>query len=410
MNSKKQYINVMWNTVGSIFYSFCQWLMTVVVVYISTYEDAGFLSIAMTMSSSFSAIALFSMRNYQISDVNGEYSVHEYVGSRFLTNIIALVTCTVFSLMKNTVYMSACVCAFMVIRIAEAFADVLHGQDQKYDRYDYIGISYMIRGLLSIVAYVSILKLTGSLLITLVIVAALNLISVFLWDYRVTNRLENILPVISLRVFRLLKICAPIVVFSFLLSVHNLYPKTVLSKMLGNEQLGIYSTIATPTLVIQVFAMVAFNPFLPDISRKYQCGDMKDFREIFRKLLLVFSAVIVVCYIMSALLGKIALRILFGQKILEHYDLFIPIITVTILTGIIWVLSAIIIGMRKNAFLISIILVSMLVNVIITKWCISTFGMNGASIAQIIPYSFLVIAMIVRIILSTGCKDKKEAR
>ena len=61
--------NVIWNTVGSVFYSACQWIITIIVVHVATYETAGHLSLAMTMSSSFSAISLFSMRNYQVSDV-----------------------------------------------------------------------------------------------------------------------------------------------------------------------------------------------------------------------------------------------------------------------------------------------------------------------------------------------------
>ena len=56
--------NIAWNTFGSIFYCVCQWLITVLVVWLDSYSAAGNLSLAMTTSSSFSAISLFSMRNY----------------------------------------------------------------------------------------------------------------------------------------------------------------------------------------------------------------------------------------------------------------------------------------------------------------------------------------------------------
>lgn len=61
--------NVIWNTCGSVFYSLCQWLLTAIVIRGASYEAGGVLSLAMTTSSSFSAISLFSMRNYQVSDL-----------------------------------------------------------------------------------------------------------------------------------------------------------------------------------------------------------------------------------------------------------------------------------------------------------------------------------------------------
>ena len=100
--------NIIWNTFGSIFYCACQWLITIVVVHLSSYEAAGYLSIAMTTSSSFSAISLFSMRNYQISDVRGEYTDNEYVGSRIFTCIAAFVSCVLVCLITNSVYQTLC--------------------------------------------------------------------------------------------------------------------------------------------------------------------------------------------------------------------------------------------------------------------------------------------------------------
>jgi hypothetical protein len=96
--------NVIWNTAGTLVYCLCQWLITILVVHIDSYGAAGYLSIAMTTSSSFSAISLFSMRNYQVSDVKGEFSANEYVGSRVLTSIIALITCSISAFVGNGIY------------------------------------------------------------------------------------------------------------------------------------------------------------------------------------------------------------------------------------------------------------------------------------------------------------------
>ena len=143
--------NVLWNTCGSVFYSVCQWLLTAIVIRGASYEAGGILSLAMTTSSSFSAISLFSMRNYQVSDLKGEYSTDEYVGSRVITCIAAFFCCVVTAVYHNSWEQMLCIDAFMLVRVAEGWVDVLHGVDQKYEKYDYIGKSYFLRGIITLV-------------------------------------------------------------------------------------------------------------------------------------------------------------------------------------------------------------------------------------------------------------------
>ena len=115
-------VNILWNTFGTI-------------LRIDSFEASGQLSLAMTTSSSFGAIAYFSMRNYQISDVDEKYKTMHYVGSRIVTCVVAFLLCTGYSLLLNfSWYQVCCVAFFMIVRVVEAAADVLHGINQKYDR------------------------------------------------------------------------------------------------------------------------------------------------------------------------------------------------------------------------------------------------------------------------------------
>src|SRR5699024_7002313 len=120
----------------------------------------------------------------------------------------------------------------------------------------------------------------------------------------------------------------------------------------GAEELGIYSSIASPTLVVQVFATVVFNPFLPNLSLLYNSGNIDKFRKVLHKIyLLMFLMCIVVC-IGAMIFGRLGLTILFGKDILEYYYLFMPIVWCTILTAIIYVLSAIVVAIRKITALV----------------------------------------------------------
>ena len=402
--------NIAWNTFGSVWYSACQWVITVIVYHIASYEAAGYLSLAMTTSSSFSAISLFSMRNYQVSDVRGEYSTNIYVGSRFLTCAVAWICCVVSSAFRNSPYQTLCIAAFMLIRVAEAITDVLHGEDQKHDRYDYIGKSYIFRGILTVAVFAVGLRVTGNLLVTLFVIAGGNLAVALCYDWIRTNKLKRIRPIVfSPEVVSLLKKCAPIVAFAFLLSLHNLIPKDVLQQALGTEQLGIYSTIASPTLVVQVFASVAFNPFLPAFSEALARKDYTSFLKMLRKTYLALAGLCVIVTVGAVLLGRLGLTILFGEQILEYYELFLPIVWVTILTAIIWILSAVITALRQMKWMLIGIAFSFVVLLAAVHPCINAFGKNGVSIVQLITYGIYIVFMVALCEITVARQREKPA-
>ena len=125
--------NVFWNTFGSLFYFGCQWLLSIAVVRISHgYEDAGILSLAISLTNIFSTIAFFNVRNYQASDAEGKYTASEYYTHRIITCGLAFVLCTAFVLINSyNLYVSLSILGFMVVKLVEAYADVLHGMAQK---------------------------------------------------------------------------------------------------------------------------------------------------------------------------------------------------------------------------------------------------------------------------------------
>ena len=388
--------NIFYNTFGNIFYSFCQWLITIVVVYLENYEfgAAGILSLAMTTSSSFSAISLFSMRNYQISDSKGEFTQSQYVSSRIITCAAALIACVIYAIPGNNVFQVLCIAAFMLVRIAEGFADVLFGVDQLHNRYSLICLSCTLRGLMTIGSFVLMMRMTHNLVITLFTMAILNLLIVMIIDIRFTFKLEKI--VLNLRdkaILKLLKQCLPLVAFTFLLSLVNLIPKQVLNSLMGEDALGVYSSLASPTLVIQIFASVAFAPFVPKLAKLLEDREYAKFLKILRLTYLGIVVLAGVALAGAAILGRPVLFFLFKEKILENYDLFMPIIWCTLLLAGVWVINAIVITLRRLKMLLIGMAIDFVILCLVTYPCVSIYGQNGVSYAQIIALGLLLPLM-----------------
>ena len=385
--------NVFYNTFGNIFYSFCQWLITIVVVYLENYEfgSAGILSLAMTTSSSFSAISLFSMRNYQISDSKGEFTQGQYVSSRLITCAVALIACIIYAIPGNNLFQVLCIAAFMLVRIAESLADVLFGVDQMHDKYGLICLSCTLRGLLTAGSFIVGMRMTHDLVITLFAMAVLNLLVVVIIDVRLTFKLEKIdIKLKDKSLIKLFKQCMPLVAFTFLLSMVNLIPKQVLNMVQGEDSLGIYSSMASPTLVVQVFASVAFAPFIPKLAQLLEKKEYDKFLKLQRFTYIGLVVLAGVVLAGAAVLGRPALFLLFKEDILEYYDLFIPIVCCTILLAGVWVIDAIVVTIRRLKILLIGMVADFVILCLITYPCINIFGQNGTSYAQIIALGLLL--------------------
>ncbi len=390
--------SILLNTFGNIFYSLCQWLITIIIVYVENYEygSAGILSLAMTTSSSFSAISMFSMRSYQISDAKREFSSGQYFSSRIITCAVALIACTVAAIPGNTPFQTLCIILFMLIRVAEGFADVLFGIDQMHDRYGLICVSCVLRGCATVAGFIGGMILTHNLLVTLIVMAALNLLVVLLVDIKRTFSIESVrIRLKDPELIKLYRRCLPIVAYTFLLGLVNTIPRTALQRTSGDDILGIYSSIASPTLIVQVFASVAFAPIIPKLADFLEKKDYRSFSKILRLSYLALIGLAAVALIGAALIGRIGLVLLFKEDILEYYGLFMPIVMCTILLACIWILQTIAVTIRRlNTLLIGMI-VDFVILCLVTYPCIERFGINGTSYAQIIVYSLMIPFIIV---------------
>lgn len=390
--------NIVLNTAGNLIYNLCQWLLTILVVRLSSnYENAGYLGLAMTTGSTYSAIASWGMRNYQISDVKNVYSDKEYYSSRVITCILAYICCAIGCVFGNNRYQIICIDVFMICRISESFVDVLHGMDQKYDRYDYIFLSMTCRGIISVIIFTLAFALSDNLALALFIMSLLNIAWVLLYDLRKTARLTTIRLELSNDIFRLLKECTPIVVFTFLLSMINLYPKNILQNLKGTNLVGVYTSMASPTLVVQLFASVALSPLLPKLSQYFYDKRKKEFRRLLNKMYLSLFAIAGLTLMGAVLVGRWGLSFLYGKSILRYYYAFMPMILCTIGLAYIWILNAVVTALRKIVPMLIGMLVDFVLVILISKPLISDFGLNGTNLVQIIGYGLYIPFLIILI-------------
>ena len=323
--------NMLANTAGSILYYFCVWATSVLVVRLSGFTDAGIFSVAMTVTASPAIFGLFNVRSYQVSDLAGEYADRVYIRSRVWTNLLSFGVCLLLAGIYG--YFAeprklAVICAYMVLKMAEAGADVYHGIFQKKARLDYAGISLGVRGVGSLVFFILGLRLTGSLLTAVALMSLFSVAVVLVYDRRVAGSMigKNVPAPDNRTVFQLILRCIPLAVVSFLNNLSLTVPRTYLEKFHGEDVMGYYASVSAPTIVVQLAAVTLFAPLVPMMTAQFSRKDKKGFLQTLGKFLGLLAALSVLAVVLSIFLAEPVLVVIFGEKIRLYAGLFIPIL------------------------------------------------------------------------------------
>ena len=403
--------SIMYNSIGTFCYLFFQWLITFIIVWISGYEDAGKFSITMSIASTFYAISGFGMRNFQASDVNKEYSEKSYILSRIVTCSLALFGTLIYSLtLGYNLYLIFCINTYMIFKTSEAIVDVFHGSMQKKWLYKEIGISFIIRGFLSIIVFSTTLLISKSLLLAIILMAISVYFEIYFYDFKnYKNNFKKIGITSKKEITKLLITCIPLATVTFLTNYLVAYPRIQIKSILGDQILGIYTTFANPALIIQVAASFIFTPLVTVFANLYKEKNNKEFYKTLFKTSLITILIGSIGYIMAKLIGSYIMGILFGKEILPYSYLLCEVIIVSTLTALSWLLTSIIIVFRKQWILIIGSVLSLTLMIIFIKHFINLNKLSGVNILLMICYLVMIIFYLLYIIYFLNIKKSKGA-
>lgn len=382
--------NILWNTVGCAFYQGCQWLITVLVVILSNdFANSGILAFAMSIGNVFFAMATYNMRTYQISDVTQENSAGNYVGLRIITTTSAVAICILYACVaSSSMLMFLSIAAFLILKSDEAVANVFYGIDQQHERMDYIGRSQIVRGIGAVAFFSTGLVLIKSLPLALLAEGIYCVTITVVYDIPRARRLcGSIAPHIGRsRCISLLKRCLPSVLSLVISGSVVTAVRQIFLFSFGEEALGIYAAVATPSVLIQVLANNIYSPALVPIAELYNA---RRYREASRKMLRLVGMVFLVGGIVTlglSLCGKWLLGIVYGEETAQYSYVLTSALIMTTLIAVSYLTADLLILVRcmRRAMVMNII--TLVVAAASTVPLITMFYMNGINFALIAAY------------------------
>jgi len=402
MNKKSLGSNLIWNSAGTAFYYGCQWLLTVIVVYSGGgFSDAGILSLSISITNVLGILANLNLRNFQVSELDGKFNDGDFLVNRLVTSGISLILCICVAVCgKYGKYEGVCIVAFMIFKVSEALSDVLHGIDQRAWRLDIAGKSFILRGVAILIAIGCGMLLGGNLLFTICLMAVLTYSIIFFYDFRQCQK--QLHPNFSHskgNVGALIRIGAPLSAYAIFLNLTVTFPRLQIEEQYGKELLGIFSSIATPTVLVTQLSSFVFSPFMGTFAEFRKRHDQK---RLYRLLLAVFGSTIVtgaLSVIAGRVFGEWALVLLFGESIRQYVYLLIPIIYTAILTAMIWLLCGLLTVFKDYHMLAILTLVPLMICVTSSPFLIASAQLTGAVSALALALIVETLLLLLRFIL-----------
>ena len=377
-------VNMLWNSIGSMTYLACQWLTTVVVVRLSSgsFDGAGLLSLAMSVVGVFGAFANYKMGTYQLSDIKRENTLSEYMAFRCLTLAGSFIACIVYAYFTCASYALTTIALFYAFKAIGLLIDVLHGEDQINRRMDYVGKSFIIQGVSTLVAFTLAYGLTQDVnLAIFAMLVAVTLVLV-LFDIPHCRRFTRVgVNISGKKALLFLRVSLPAVIASVAASAILTVPKQYLAVTSGDAALGIYASVGAPALVIQMGAQYLYSPLLDVFPRLFFEGNSKGFLVLLSKTVLGIIGVTIMCSAALQLVGEWVLDLLFGSGIVPYVYLLQPIVFTTAATAFLWFFGDLLVTLRRFwAYFIG-NAVALLSVVPLTFVCVDMWDMNGVSFA-----------------------------
>lgn len=398
------YINV-----GNFIYLGVQWAISVALVRLGGFEDAGLFSLGLTVSTMFGMIANYGLRSFQITDVKNRFSDYTYIVSRIITIIIAFAACLVYSIVKKfDVSTLLIVLIFMLYKCVEAYSDVLSAIWQKNNRMIDVGISMGIRGIANMIFFFLCFLYSHNIIIAIAAMAFSSFLTLLLFDFVKTKKYlkqtqlfkrfskADIIPLLLTGMLTML--------FVFSTTLFNSIPKLIVEKKCGVSLLGVFSSVFAPTVVISTFAVGVLLPVAPKLAESFIRGDRKSIFKTISVCNLIFVATGVAAELLSIVVGKQLFRIVYGEEIIPYFNLFYYVIIVSVLISVVNSYSTLLIAARKLKQLLafsgsSCVLVLIASYLIIPKYSIygAAYAMIGVLAVQFIAESIFIFYLLKKL-------------
>lgn len=399
------------NSIGSFVLLFAQWLISVLIVRMGGYTDAGIFSLGMSISNVFSFFANFGIRNFQVSDAKREFSPTQYIEARITTVIASFAVCVAYLLVAGgySVQEKSAILLYLFYSNVNVLSDVLMGTLQVRGQLYINGYSNIIKGISCLIAFLGVYFISQNVICALLVMAIVVSAVTIGYDIRIYTKHENINFGCedTVAVKKIIRKCIPLMISTVLPVLVTAVPRRAIQLTDGTEILGYFSSVFAPTVVITTLIPAITVAYLPMVAKAWSTKNKLKLKKIIICFFLGIISVTEVAECAAIIAGEKVMVIVFGNEIRPYYPVMYSAILATGLNALTGVGNGILTSLRKNRLIAISAFVPVLITALLSSFMVQKYSIWGASYILIIAYGTQSIIQFLGIVYFIWRKDTK---
>ncbi len=400
--------NFIWNSVGITFNSLLSFIFVFIVTRFNGIEAEGIFTYVFSLALILYTISCYGGRIFQVSDWKNEYKINSYFYVRIISSAVALILILVFSIISNigNDYFIILL-ILMAAKIIESFSDVLFGILQKNDKLYIVGISMLIKALLSIIGFLIVDIVTHNLIYSSLCYLISNFVFYIIIDkkYSNFNLFDSSINKSEIRKIFLSNLY--IFLCSFLIILILNIPRYVAFDLLNSVEkgyLGIFLMIPT---IISLHGQFVIQPIVMPITNYFKSKKWIEYYNQLFKLIIFIIVIGIIGVIISLTIGPALLELIFGISFLTYKLELVYIIIGGMFNGLTTIFSTYLTIMRKTKIQFLLYLIIIILEIILCYYITKFIGFRGIFISFDI-IMILQFILFVLIFIIYGKKEKNE--
>ena len=405
--------NFILNTIGVTINSFTSLIYMIIVTRINGISEAGVFTYAFSIALLIETIGLYSSRVFQVTESNKNISDSDYIYTHFFTAFLMIVVGVLFCVVNKYLISKFAIFMFIILfRAFESIEESLYAVIQKNDDLYKVGISFVIKSLLSVLLLLIIDLITHKIIFAALSLFISQIITIIIYDLPCLKKYKFSMKKFNRNnVIYILK--SGFFTFSFLILSQILLnePKIAIDNHLSSSSQTIYGIIAMPTTVMVLLGQYLIHPILTKLTSLVKEKKYDEFNKIVFKVILILFLLGIVIDIIAYFIGIPILEILYGTNLKKYKIGLVIILFASIIYGIVNIMFNSLIVIRKTFGQSIIFLTVDFLGIFLGNYFIPKYKVYGAVYSYLSLMIVLLILYIIYYIISLNkLKSKKEKK
>jgi O-antigen/teichoic acid export membrane protein len=321
------HFNFSWMLVGNGAFSLSQWAQVAVLAKLASPALVGEYALALALVSPVFMFTDLQLSAVQATDARHRYEFSDFAMLRLLSCCVALLVVAALAFAVPAGRSIRPLALVLVLGLAaDSLCDIFGGLQQKHERMDRLGISLLLRALLSVALFTTVFRQTHSILAAAATLPAVSAAVLLFWDLSMARRVLDRAPLLAWhgqRLRSLTRFSLPLGVIMMLISLNVSIPRYVLMHHSGSAELGIFASLSYVVMTISLVVNGLGQSFSPRLSRCYAEGDVRRFRSLMLRLCAVGALLGAGSLALAALFGRPLLALLYRPEYAAHVNVLL---------------------------------------------------------------------------------------